>query len=76
MDFDVNSHLKPEGLPVELSFDTSIIRVLIMKEGLSKPLIASTVVMPQPEPQMLDTWTTREKKAKHIREQCVQEAVS
>ena len=27
MDFDVNSHLTPEGLPVELSFDTSIIRV-------------------------------------------------
>lgn len=56
MDFDVTSQLTPEGLPVEMSFDTSIIRVLIMKEGLSKPLIASTVVMPQPEPQMLDTY--------------------
>ncbi|CAO1340392.1 unnamed protein product [Diamesa serratosioi] len=56
MDFDVISQLTPEGLPVEMSFDTSIIRVLIMKEGLSKPLIASTVVMPQPEPQMLDTY--------------------
>ncbi|CAO1334828.1 unnamed protein product [Diamesa hyperborea] len=56
MDFDVSSQLTPEGLPVEMSFDTSIIRVLIMKEGLSKPLIASTVVMPESEPQMLDTY--------------------
>lgn len=57
MDFDVISQLTSEGLPVEMSFDTSSsIRVLIMKEGLSKPLIASTVVMPQPETQMLDTY--------------------
>lgn len=36
-----------------MTLENSIIRVLIIKDGLAKPLIASTVVMPQPEMQMM-----------------------
>lgn len=40
-------------LPSDMTLENSIIRVLVIKEGLTKPLIASTVVMPQPELQMM-----------------------
>lgn len=54
MDFNIAVQMTSENLlPEEMTLENSIIRVLIMKEGLAKPLIASTVVMPQPEMQML-----------------------
>ena len=54
MDFDVAVKVTPENLlPGDLSLENSIIRVLVIKEGLAKPLIASTVVMPQPELQLI-----------------------
>jgi Bardet-Biedl syndrome 1 protein len=46
--------ITPENmLPTDMTLENSIIRVLVIKEGLAKPLIASTVVMPQPELQMM-----------------------
>lgn len=54
MDFNIAVRMTSENLlPDDMTLENSIIRVLIMKEGLAKPLIASTVVMPQPEMQML-----------------------
>lgn len=54
MDFDVAVKVTQENLlPSDLSLENSIIRVLVIKEGLAKPLIASTVVMPQPELQLI-----------------------
>ena len=54
MDFNVTVQLTSENLlPSDMTLENSIIRVLIIKDGLAKPLIASTVVMPQPEMQML-----------------------
>lgn len=54
MDFNVSVQITSENLlPNDLTLDNSIIRVLIIKEGLAKPLIASTVIMPQPEMQMM-----------------------
>ncbi|CRK95130.1 CLUMA_CG008608, isoform A [Clunio marinus] len=56
MDFQVSVALTPDNLlPSDMTTENSIIRVLIIKENLSKPLIASTVVMPQPELQLLIT---------------------
>lgn len=40
-------------LPRDMMIENSIIRVLIMRDDCAKPLIASTVVMPQPEMSML-----------------------
>lgn len=52
--FKVSIQMTPENLlPHDMTLENSIIRVLIIKEGLSKPLIASNCVMPQPELQML-----------------------
>lgn len=54
MDFSVSVQMTSENLlPSDMTLENSIIRVLIMKEGLAKPLIASTVVMPQPEMQTM-----------------------
>lgn len=54
MDFYVTVHMTPDNLlPSDMTVENSIIKVLVIKEGLAKPLIASTVVMPQPEMQML-----------------------
>ncbi|KAL7021319.1 hypothetical protein ACKWTF_011841 [Chironomus riparius] len=55
-DFTVRIQLTSENtLPADMTLENSIVRVLIVKEKLAKPLIASTVVMPQPELQMLGT---------------------
>jgi Bardet-Biedl syndrome 1 protein len=52
--FKVSIPMQPENLlPADMTLENSIIRVLIIKEGLAKPLIASNCVMPQPELQML-----------------------
>lgn len=54
MDFNVSVQTTSDNLlPSDMTMENSIIKVLIIKEGLAKPLIASTVVMPQPEMQML-----------------------
>lgn len=54
MDFNVSVRLTSENLlPSDMTMENSIIRVLVIKDGLAKPLIASTVVMPQPEMQMM-----------------------
>lgn len=54
MDFQVRVCVTTENLlPGDMTLENSIIRVLIVKDGLAKPLIASTVVMPQPELQMM-----------------------
>lgn len=54
MDFNVSVCMTPDNmLPSDMTLENSIIRVLIIKEGLAKPLIASTVVMPQPELQIM-----------------------
>lgn len=54
MDFRVKVRVTSENLlPSDMTLENSIIRVLIIKDGLAKPLIASTVVMPQPEMQMM-----------------------
>lgn len=54
MDFQVRVSVTTENLlPGDMTLENSIIRVLIVKDGLAKPLIASTVVMPQPELQMM-----------------------
>lgn len=56
-DFNVSIPITSENLlPSDMTLENSIIRVLIVKEGLAKPLIASTVVMPQPEIQMLGSY--------------------
>jgi Bardet-Biedl syndrome 1 protein len=53
-DFSVSIQITSENLlPPDMTLENSVIRVLIVKERLAKPLIASTVVMPQPELQML-----------------------
>ncbi|KAG5673312.1 hypothetical protein PVAND_003372 [Polypedilum vanderplanki] len=55
-DFNVSIQITSENLlPPDMTLENSIIRVLIVKEKFAKPLIASTVVMPQPELQMLGT---------------------
>lgn len=55
-DFNVRIQLTLENiLPADMTLENSIVRVLIVKDKLAKPLIASTVVMPQPELQMLGT---------------------
>ncbi|EDS36472.1 BBS1 [Culex quinquefasciatus] len=58
LDFKITVVTDPgDGLPpVDLTPENSFIRVLIFKSGHSKPLIASTVVMPQPEPQQLGSF--------------------
>lgn len=57
MDFPITVLVDAEGmLPIDLTPENSIIRVMVIKDGQAKPLIASTVVMPPPEPQMLDTY--------------------
>ncbi|EAT38940.1 AAEL009211-PA [Aedes aegypti] len=58
LDFKVTVVTDPsDGLaPVDLTPENSFIKVLIFKTGHTKPLIASTVVMPQPEPQILGTF--------------------
>lgn len=54
MDFKVSIQMTADNLmPADMSLENSIIRVLVLKDGLAKPLIASTVVMPQPEMQLL-----------------------
>lgn len=54
MDFQVKVRMTSDNLlPNDLTIENSIIRVLIMRDGFAKPLIASTVVMPQPEMQFL-----------------------
>lgn len=54
MDFNVSVQMTSDNLlPSDMTIENSVIRVLIIKEGLAKPLIASTVVMPQPEMQMM-----------------------
>lgn len=56
MDFNVLVQVTSDNLlPNDMTLENSIIRVLVIKDGLSKPLIASTVVMPQPELQMMVT---------------------
>ncbi|XP_055628278.1 Bardet-Biedl syndrome 1 protein homolog isoform X2 [Toxorhynchites rutilus septentrionalis] len=48
---------RASGLPpADLLPETSFIKVLVFKTGNCKPLIASTVMMPQPEPQILITF--------------------
>jgi Bardet-Biedl syndrome 1 protein len=55
-DFSVSIQITSENLlPSDMTLENSIIRVLIIKEKLAKPLIASTVVMPQPELQLMGT---------------------
>ncbi|XP_065093979.1 Bardet-Biedl syndrome 1 protein homolog [Ochlerotatus camptorhynchus] len=58
LDFKVTVVTDPsDGLaPVDLTPENSFIKVLIFKTGHTKPLIASTVVMPQPEPQILGSF--------------------
>lgn len=52
--FKISIQMTPESqLPHDMTMENSIIRVLIIKEGLAKPLIASNCIMPQPELQML-----------------------
>ncbi|XP_058066095.1 Bardet-Biedl syndrome 1 protein homolog [Anopheles bellator] len=55
LDFRVTVSVDPsDGLPpVDLTPEASYLKVLVFKAGQKKPLIASTVVMPQPEPQTL-----------------------
>lgn len=54
MDFNINVQVTSDNLlPSDMTLENSIIRVLVIKDGLAKPLIASTVVMPQPEMQMI-----------------------
>jgi Bardet-Biedl syndrome 1 protein len=54
MSFNVSVQLTSENLlPNDMTLENSIVRVLVIKDGLAKPLIASTVVMPQPELQIL-----------------------
>ncbi|XP_053676967.1 Bardet-Biedl syndrome 1 protein homolog [Anopheles nili] len=46
-----------DGLPpVDLTSENSYVKVLVFKTGQTKPLIASTVVMPQSEPQFLSSF--------------------
>ncbi|EAA04615.4 AGAP007459-PA [Anopheles gambiae str. PEST] len=58
LDFRVTVSVDPsDGLPpVDLTSENSHIKVLVFKSGQTKPLIASTVVMPQPEPQVLNSF--------------------
>ncbi|XP_055537016.1 Bardet-Biedl syndrome 1 protein homolog [Wyeomyia smithii] len=58
LDFKVTAVTDPsDGLaPIDLTPENAFVRVLVFKTGHSKPLIASTVVMPQPEPQILTTF--------------------
>ncbi|XP_035784786.1 Bardet-Biedl syndrome 1 protein homolog isoform X2 [Anopheles albimanus] len=58
LDFRVTVSVDPaDGLPpVDLTPENSYLKVLIFKVGQTKPLIASTVVMPQPEPQILNSF--------------------
>ncbi|ETN65941.1 BBS1 [Anopheles darlingi] len=58
LDFRVTVSVDPaDGLPpVDLTPENSYLKVLIFKAGQTKPLIASTVVMPQPEPQILNSF--------------------
>ncbi|XP_058838064.1 Bardet-Biedl syndrome 1 protein homolog [Topomyia yanbarensis] len=58
LDFKVTVVTDPsDGLaPIDLTLENSFVRVLVFKSGHSKPLIASTVVMPQPEPKILTTF--------------------
>lgn len=54
MDFNVAVKITQDNLlPGDMTLENSIIRVLVIKDGLAKPLIASTVVMPQPELQVM-----------------------
>lgn len=54
MDFNISVQITSDNLlPTDMTLENSIIRVLVIKDGLAKPLIASTVVMPQPEMQLL-----------------------
>jgi Bardet-Biedl syndrome 1 protein len=54
MDFEVAVKVTQDNLlPSDMTLENSVIRVLVIKDGLAKPLIASTVVMPQPELQVL-----------------------
>lgn len=54
MDFRVDVNCTDGLLPADMTIENSIVRVLVIKDGLCKPLIASTVVMPQPEMQFFD----------------------
>ncbi|XP_058121914.1 Bardet-Biedl syndrome 1 protein homolog [Anopheles ziemanni] len=58
LDFRVTVTVEPaDGLPpVDLTPENSCIKVLVFKTGQAKPLIASTVVMPQPEPQIINSF--------------------
>uniref|UniRef100_A0A182QKI4 Uncharacterized protein n=1 Tax=Anopheles farauti TaxID=69004 RepID=A0A182QKI4_9DIPT len=58
LDFRLTVTVDPtDGLPpVDLTPENSHIKVLVFKTGQTKPLIASTVVMPQPEPQILNSF--------------------
>lgn len=54
MDFEVSVRVTPENLlPSDMTLENSVIRVMVIKDGLTKPLIASAVVMPQPELQVM-----------------------
>ncbi|XP_055601592.1 Bardet-Biedl syndrome 1 protein homolog [Uranotaenia lowii] len=58
LDFKITAVMDPgDGLaPADLTPENSFVRVIIFKTGHSKPLIASTVIMPQSEPQILNSF--------------------